>query len=151
MDTELICQIRDDLKRDEGWVPHVYDDATGEAMHAPHGYATVGFGFLIDERRGDGIPKRVADFWLGYEVQQRYSRLCDELPWLRTKPDPVKRALVNAAYNLGIGGLLSFRKTISLIQCDQYAEAADEMLRSRWAEQVPNRAQRVTDMIRSAA
>jgi len=151
MDMQLVRQIRDDLKNDEGWVPHVYDDATGEAVHAPHGYATIGFGMMIDKRRGGGIPPTVADFWLGYEIQQRYTRLCDELPWLRTKPNPIKRALVNAAYNLGIGGLLSFHKTISLLQCDKYTEAADEMLRSRWAEQLPNRSRRITDMIRSAA
>ena len=33
-----------DLKRDEGWVPHAYKDSLG--------FWTIGYGFLIDEKRG---------------------------------------------------------------------------------------------------
>jgi lysozyme len=55
------------------------------------------------------------------------------------------------AYQLGIDGLLAFERTLALLDEGKYIEAADEAQRSRWDEQTPNRAQRVTDWMREAA
>ena len=47
-----------------------------------------------------------------------------------------------------MAGLLLWRS--SLINQRKYGFAADEALRSKWAKQTPNRAKRVTDLIRYA-
>jgi lysozyme len=135
--------IREDLIRDEGFVPHVYKDHLG--------FDTLGYGFLVDQRRGGGIPQEVANFWLDYLIAQNYVELVRRAPWIAVQPEPVKRALQNMAYQLGINGLLNFQRTMAAIQSGDYKLAADHALNSRWAQQTPARAKRIADLIRSAA
>jgi len=141
--TDLLGAIADDLKNDEGWVPHAYQDHLG--------FWTVGYGFLVDKRRNGRIPQPVADYWLNWEIDRIWERLSEALPWFDDLPEQVQRALVNMAYQMGVSGLLGFRQTLALLADGKYAEAADQAMRSRWADQTPNRARRVTDWIRSAA
>ena len=135
-------QIVADIKSDEGWVPHVYDDHLG--------FATIGWGFLVDKRRGGGMPEEVGDYWLDLILDRLWERLSDRLPWFDDAPAGVQRALVNMSYQLGVTGLLGFRKTLALLEQGRWAEAADQALQSRWAQQTPARAKRVTDWIRNA-
>ncbi|TDQ27275.1 lysozyme [Raoultella sp. BIGb0149] len=62
---------------------------------------------------------------------------------------PRRTALVNMVYQLGLTGVLGFRKMVRYLELKQYNEAADEALNSRWARQTPNRAHRVTETIRN--
>lgn len=138
----LHAQIAADLKQDEGWRPSAYADHLG--------YTTIGYGFLIDERKHGRIPREVADYWLDYEVNDRLARLDSALPWFADAPEQVQRALTNMAYQLGVSGLLRFTKTLAHIRAGEYEQAADEALRSRWADQTPIRAMRVAEWIRQA-
>jgi lysozyme len=52
------------------------------------------------------------------------------------------------AFNLG-GHLLTFRNSLSAIQRNNYAAAANEMLASKWANQVGQRAQHLANMMRT--
>lgn len=135
-------QIVEDLKRHEGWRASAYRDSEG--------YLTIGWGFLIDERKRGRLPVPVAHYWLAYELDQIQDRLDAVLPWLDNAPDTIRRALVNMAYQLGVSGLLKFRKTLALLEIGKYQDAAEESLRSRWAEQTPNRAKEVAEWIASA-
>src|SRR5690606_5314487 len=82
--------VAEDLKRDEGWVPHAYQDHLG--------YWTIGYGFLIDERKGGRLPKHIGNQWLQWEIEQRWRELTDAEPWLDDQPEDVQRALANMAY-----------------------------------------------------
>jgi lysozyme len=53
------------------------------------------------------------------------------------------------AFQLGTDGLLGFKNTLALIRDGKYAEAAEAMLLSRWAEQTPARAKRLSEQMRS--
>ena len=129
-----------DLKTDEGWSAFPYRDSLG--------YLTLGYGFLVDERKGGGLPREVGQMWLRFLVENVADDLDRALPWLRNSPEHVQRALLNMAYQMGVEGLLKFRNTLPLIQAGRYDEAADRALQSVWARQTPNRARRVTDMLR---
>ena len=134
--------IREALIRDEGWVPHVYDDHLG--------FATIGYGFLVDRRRGGGIPKEVANYWLDLIIKQNWNELCRDYPWFIDAPESVQRAVQNMRYQLGRGGLANFRNTLGALARKDYAAAASHALDSNWARQTPNRAQRVAALIRDA-
>jgi lysozyme len=134
-----LSKLREELIRDEGWRAHAYKDSLG--------FDTIGFGFLVDERRGHGLPKRIADMWLDHLIAGVVTQLDHRLPWWRGQPDDVQRALVNMAYQLGIAGLLNFRKMLAALQAGNRAEAARQALDSRWAVQTPNRAARVAAQI----
>ena len=140
----MLDNLLEDLRRDEGWRPNAYQDSLG--------LWTIGYGFLVDQRRqGAGLPPEIADAWLLHIVERNQRALSTALTYYDTLPEPVQRALSNMCYQLGLGGLLGFRNTLRLIREGRYAEAADEALNSRWAQQTPSRAKRVTDLIRSAA
>jgi len=62
--------------------------------------------------------------------------------------DTRQNALANMAFQLGLDKLLKFKKTLDLLKTGRWDDAANEALDSDWARQVPNRAKRVTDMIR---
>jgi lysozyme len=136
-------QLIEDLKRDEGWEPSAYQDTLG--------YWTIGYGFLIDERKGGKIPESIGEMWLTHNVETLIRSVRAVLPWFDDQPEPVKLALCNMAYQLGVSGLKGFTKTLDLIRQGRYREAGDEALNSNWAEQTPDRAQRMARLIRSGA
>lgn len=137
-----IDEVLETLRRDEGWSNYVYRDSLG--------YETIGYGFLVDERKSGGIPKEVGEFWLRYNVDGVINNLRRTIPQFATMPEDVQHALVNMAYQMGTAGLLSFEKMLAAIKAKNYELAAHEALNSRWAQQTPNRAKRVANMIRHA-
>lgn len=128
--------LKKQLMRDEGDVPHAYQDSLG--------YWTIGVGFLIDERKGGRLPESVRDFWLDYEVNKITAELEKRLPFFNGLSQVRKDTLINMAFNLGVNGLLNFKKTIALMAGGQHELAAAEMLDSAWARQVGDRAQRLS-------
>lgn len=132
----------DTIKTDEGWVPHAYQDHLG--------FWTIGYGFLIDERRGGGIPEPVAEYWLQHILQQNADALVERIPWLLDQPDEIQQAVQNMAYQLGVSGVMQFRNMLSALRRGDREEAAEHALDSRWAKQTPNRAARVAALIRGA-
>ena len=138
----MIDDLVQDLKRDEGWVPHAYKDHLG--------YLTIGYGFLIDERRGGQLPKGIAEQWLHHNVISKWAELTSRIPWLLDQPEEIQRALGNMAYQLGVGGLLKFQNMLNCLLAGDREMAADEAMDSRWAQQTPNRAERGAALIRGS-
>lgn len=132
--------VADNLKAEEGWRPHVYPDSLG--------YATIGYGFLIDSRRGDGLPKAVGEFWLAYNIRKITEALTERWPPFAEQPPEVREALEELAYQIGIDGLLKFGKMLEALESGNRAIAAVEALDSLWAKQTPARAGRVAGRLR---
>lgn len=136
-------QLRADLIRDEGWSPYVYDDTLG--------FATIGYGFLVDPRRTAGLPRDVADFWLDKHIDATVQLLRARWPAWDRQPEEVQRATANMAYQLGVSGLMGFRKMLAALEAGDRPEAARQALDSRWArDQTPARAKRIASLIRGA-
>lgn len=134
-------ELKRQLKRHEGVVKHVYKDSLG--------FWTLGVGFLVDKAKSGEIPEEVMDFWLGFLIDKKRRMLNEALPWFK-KLDSVRQdCLINMAYNLGVYGLLGFKITLALVAAGKYPEAAKEMLKSRWAEQVGLRARELSEQMRT--
>jgi lysozyme len=56
---------------------------------------------------------------------------------------------MNMAFQMGITGLMKFKKTLSLVEMGLYDDAADNMLKSLWAKQTPNRAAEMAEQMRT--
>ena len=69
------------------------------------------------------------------------------LPWVATLDEVRQRVLLDMAFNMGIVGLLGFKRTLATIQAGDYQAAATMMLDSRWAKQVGQRAERLSRMM----
>lgn len=125
---KVVMNIVQRLKADEGVRKTGYYDSLG--------YMTVGVGFCIDDRvQGAGLR----DDEIEYILQNRVNEIAEELSKTRFFPvlDEVRQnALINMAYNLGIDGLLSFRKMINALVKKDWGNAACEAENSLWATQI---------------
>ena len=136
----MIDDLVEDLKLDEGWAASAYQDHLG--------YWTIGYGFLIDGRKGGELPKKIGEQWLHHAVSTRWWALCEQQPFLLHQPEDVQRAVGNMCYQLGVNGVLRFKKMLSALAAGDREKAADEALDSTWAKQTPNRAMRVSNLLR---
>lgn len=132
-------QLIIDIKTDEGTILHCYKDSLG--------YDTIGTGINIDSR-GGGITIDENDYLLGNRLHRIIGGLDAKLPWIVLKSDNIQRQLINMAFNMGLNGLLNFKNMLEYIRVGKYDEAADAALDSIWARQVPNRAKRISNLIR---
>lgn len=129
------------LKRDESEVLHAYQDHLG--------YWTIGVGILIDSRKGGGLLPEESEFIFRNRLRLIEAELADRIPWI-TKLDPARRGvLLNMAYQMGISGLMGFKKTLATVESGHYQKAAVEMLGSKWAQQTPARAHRLSQQMRT--
>jgi lysozyme len=124
--------IIDQLKRDEGVRFKPYKDSVGKI--------TIGVGRNLDDV---GIDAGEADLLLHNDVMRAGLALSTALPWTDALDEVRRAVLLNMAFNMGIHGLLSFKNTLALIQAGDYAGAAENMVQSKWAEQVGPRAHRL--------
>lgn len=137
----MIKELAAQLRRDEGVKRHLYFDSEG--------YATIGVGRLIDGRRGGGLRDSEIEQLLANDITATLSELRNKIPWFGSLDKPRQGVLANMAFNLGVAGLLGFRKTLALVERGDYDAASVEMLDSKWARQVGQRAQRLAQQMRS--
>ncbi len=136
----LTDELVEEIKREEGFVPVVYLDAKGKK--------TIGYGTLIE----DGISEAEAELLL----RHRLALMAGEIERSRVggiyrNLEPgAKRAVLNMAYNMGVPNLLGFQKMWAALAEGDYARAASEALDSVYARELPARAGRVAERMRSA-
>ena len=135
--------LTNELRHDEGFVAHAYQDSEG--------YWTIGYGRLIDERRGGGLSKAEALLLLESDIMVALSDLDRNTPWWRDLPEPAQRALANMAFNLGWPRLAGFVKMLAALEAGNLETAATEALDSKWARQVGNRSRRIATLYRTAS
>jgi lysozyme len=135
--------IRDLIKHFEGFVPHEYKDSRG--------FSTIGYGFLIDKKKGGDLPLEVANFWLDYLLKQISVALDNKIRWWRWQTEARRNALLLMAYQLGVDGLMGFGRMLEAMKDGDYERAAMEALDSEWASerQTPMRAAAIAEMIRN--
>ena len=138
---DWIAKATDQIKQDEGLVLEAYQDHLG--------FWTIGYGRLIDKRKGGGISEEEALYLLKNDVNARLPVLANAIPFFNRLDDARKAVLLNMSFQLGISGLLKFKSTLAFIEAGDYENAAANMLKSKWAQQTPNRAKRVANQMRT--
>ncbi|GAB7024720.1 glycoside hydrolase family protein [Salidesulfovibrio brasiliensis] len=134
-------KIVDQIKRHEGFRARPYLCSAGKT--------TIGWGRNLDDR---GISQEEAEVLLEHDIEGAINGLAERMPefTLLIHAGEQVRAwvLVNMAFNLGVHGLLEFRRMREALRCADYAEAAEQMLDSRWAKQVGGRALELAEQMR---
>ncbi len=108
------------------------------------GKLTIGVGRNLEDR---GITAAESAMLLANDIAAMERDLQRALPWAARLDEVRQRVLLDMAFNLGLGGLLSFKRTLGAIQAGQYQQAATMMLDSKWAGQVGRRAERLSRMM----
>ena len=135
-----MSELEEQLKRHEGFVSHAYQ--------CPAGFWTIGYGRLIDERRGGGITKEEALHLLRNDMRRVEMALSRRVTYWDDLPPRKRQALLNMAFQLGVDGLMGFRRMWAAIARRDWDAAAREALDSRWARQTPRRAEEIAGMLR---
>lgn len=141
-----INQLREQLKIDEGVKYEVYDDHLG--------YKTFGIGHLVKETDEEyGLPcgtpvsaDRVNSVF-DTDVETYISETEKVFGNLQEMPEQVQQVLVNMCFNMGAPRLSLFKKFIKAIHDEDWETASMEMLDSKWARQVGDRANRLSSKI----
>ena len=110
------------------------------------GKLTIGVGKNIED---NGITLEEAEYLLQNDIAEARSQLLHAFPWMGELNDARISAMINFTFNVGIGTVKKFKNTLSYMQSGEWDKAADEMMDSRWARQVGNRAIEVTEQIRT--
>ena len=126
------------LVHHESYRQFPYTDVTG--------HLTVGIGRNLSDR---GISTTEAFYLLDDDVLYFTAKLNHFLPFFPMLNEPRQIALVDMCFNLGIQGLLNFTQMISALERGDYIEAANEMLDSKWALQVGQRAITLANIMRT--
>lgn len=125
------------------------------------GYLTVGVGRNLDTNPltpaelkvcGDwrrGISKNAAFCLLKNDIERAVKDCERYIPFFGNLDAERQYALVDMCFNLGISGLLKFKKMLSAMGVGNYIEAAAECLSSSYARQTGKRAQRIAILIKT--
>lgn len=137
----LVENITRSLRGEEDEVLHAYNDHLG--------YLTIGVGRLIDKRKGGGISPEESAYLLKNDIERKTAELNKRIPWWTKLDDARKGVLLNMSFQMGTDGLLGFKNTLAMIQAGNYEGAAKGMLQSKWAQQTPSRAKRMSEQMRT--
>ena len=125
------------IKEHEGFSPVVYK--------CPNNFDTIGYGQRVKYLK---VTEEEAEKWLIKEVKELKKRIASTFGWWYNSPDEVKDVVVEMVYQMGLSAFSKFKKTIYLLETEQYKEASEEMLDSKWARKdSPNRAKELSDIL----
>ena len=130
-------KLTEDLIRHEGLRLKPYRDTVGKL--------TIGIGRNLDDM---GITTEEALFLLNNDITRVRTELVLAFRWF-PQLSPVRRDVItNMAFNLGVPRLKRFKNMIRHIENASWTSAAKEMLDSKWAKQVGQRAVELAKMMK---
>jgi len=120
------------LKQEEGFRGMTYVDTKG--------HLTVGYGTKLP------LTEYEATMLLEYRFNKIKQELEAELSFLNIEQDAWD-VLYLMAYQLGVAGVMKFKKMIEALKKQNYKEASKQMRDSLWYGQTTNRAERMAKMM----
>jgi len=123
------------IKKHEGFRGMPYNDSLG--------FSTIGYGTKLP------ITEEEAELLLKHRLDEKILELSEKEPFYLDLPEKAQEVVANMAYQMGVGGVLKFKKMWAALKAGDYKKAAEEMLNSRWAKQTPNRAKELAEIMRS--
>jgi len=126
------------LKKHEGLKLHPYVDSVGKL--------TIGYGRNLDDK---GISLREADDMLDHDIGEVVSQCIKEFEWFAFMSSPRQAVVASMVFNIGMGKFKAFKQTIAHLANGRYDKASVEMLNSKWAKQVGNRAIELSNIMKN--
>jgi lysozyme len=123
-----------------------YEGFNNKIYYDTEGYPTIGYGHKIpkkDLKSGkfkNGISREYANKLYAEDMNRTSNRFFKKYPQYKDYPKEVKTALIDASFNMGEGFLDKFKNMKRALDQKNYPEAATQLLDSKYAEQVGQRA-----------
>lgn len=130
-----ICRTH--LKIDEGVRSKLYKDSLG--------IWTIGVGRNLEEK---GLSLDEIDLLLNNDMAQAELDVRSLVQNFDDLSDNRKAALLNMSFNIGKTRLSGFKNMLAAVQSGDFEKVAQEMISSKWATQVGQRAVRLAQMMK---
>lgn len=137
---KLSDELKEAVKLSEGYRARVYKDTLG--------IDTIGYGFAIKDLE---LDEDICDMILDKKLNKLIKDVDNKFLFMDDIAVEAQDVVYEMCYQLGINGFSKFKKTIAYLRDENYKMAAIEMLDSRWAKQTPNRAKRLSNIIKDLA
>jgi lysozyme len=132
-----IARLRERVKLDEGLRLKPYRCTAGKL--------TIGYGRNLED---NGISDEEAEYLLTNDLKFAAMETVAMFPTWDRLSDLRREVLVNMMLNLGATKLRKFKRMREALSREDYGSAAAEMLDSKWALQVGQRAERLAKQMR---
>jgi lysozyme len=127
------------LTRDEGLRLKPYRCTAGKL--------TIGVGRNLEDV---GITKEEAEQMLANDISRVVVDIVKRIPWAMKLDDARFSVIHSMVFQMGIGGVMNFRKFLNALQMGDFVKASIEMMDSKWAQHdSPARAKRLAEVMRS--
>lgn len=123
----------DSIKQHEGFINHVYKDSLD--------FDTIGYGTKMP------ITEEEATLLLQHRLNLMVSDLISKEPYYNELPQVIADVIAEMAYQMGVNGVLSFKKMWEALKKKDYKEAAKQGLDSKWYIQTPERAKKLMSIL----
>jgi len=141
----MFTDLKEEIKSHEGFVNKIYKDHLG--------FPTIFFGHLItpeDNYEEDKeYPKEMGEEVFELDFKKALDST-ESLIGSRPVNHTAKEVLIEMVYQMGVGGVSKFKKMWSALDTEDYEEAGNQMLNSRWAKQTPARCGKLSGKMKSA-
>ena len=131
-------KLRDLITNSEGYKQFPYTDTTG--------HLTIGIGRNLTDR---GIFLNEAIEMLDNDVTYFTDWLSNNLEFFPELNDVRQMVMISMCFNLGVKGILDFKKMIDALANKDYDTAANEILDSKARHQTGDRYEKLADMMRT--
>ena len=129
--------LLEQIKIHEGFRPTVYK--------CTNHVDTIGYGFAIKDLY---LDEDIAELILMRKIKKLLEQIIATFSWFKDSPEDVKFVVTNMCYQIGVNGFSKFKKTIYLLETEQYEDASEEMLNSKWARSdSPGRAKELSEIL----
>lgn len=132
-----IDKLIEQLKLHEGVDHKPYVDTVGKL--------TIGVGRNLDD---NGLRDNEIDFLLMNDIKDCMEEAMS-FDWYSSLNNARKAVIINMLFNLGLPRFKKFEKFAEALSDMDYEDASSEMLDSRWAKQVGNRAKQLSEQMRT--
>jgi len=124
------------LRRDEGYERFPYHDSKG--------ILTIGIGWNLE---ANGLPDDIIEELFDRAYESAKADAATLPGWDRCN-GARKGVLIQMVYQMGLGSVRGFKRMLRAIEQERWAQAADEMLDSKWyKEDTPHRAMRLAQIM----
>ena len=131
-------KLVEQLEKHEGLRLNPYTDTVGKL--------TIGIGRNLEDK---GITPDEARFMLNNDIVYFANEVSRLFAPFNSLDNARQNVLINMAFNLGVAGLFTFKNFLSCVMVGDFDKAAIEMLNSKWARQVGNRANELAEQMRT--
>ena len=114
------------IKKNEGFVGTVYKDTLG--------FDTIGYGTKLP------LSEEEAEVLLLLRLKDKIEELIAREPFFMELPADKQEVIAEMCYQMGVSGVLNFKRMWKALKEFEFFEASVEMMDSKWAKQTFTRA-----------